>query len=346
MTLFSRDPSPDLPREPEAARVHWSAASVRRRPRRDKAVAAALGVALVLAALALPRIGALRAAPTRAGFGTLVVESQPAGWHVWDGEADRGATPLTLSLPSGRRTLTLRRGTATRELRVEIAAGERAVYHLDLPGPPPSGDLHVDTKPAGVLIAVDGIGLGTSPVDVRDLGAGRHLVTALSGDRVFSESVEIEPGRSASLVLALDEAGAPAIGGVVVRSPIDLEVYEGDALVGSSRNARLMFMPGRHVLRLANADLGFQATKTVEVQPGTAAAVTVAPPPGSLSVNAAPWAEVWLDGERVGETPIANYPAALGTHEIVLRHPKFGERRRIVVVRQGTPVRVGVDLRE
>src|SRR5512133_3081301 len=56
--------------------------------RRDKAVGIALGVALVLAALALPRIGALRAAPKAPASGTLVVESQPAGWHVWDGEID------------------------------------------------------------------------------------------------------------------------------------------------------------------------------------------------------------------------------------------------------------------
>jgi hypothetical protein len=131
-----------------------------------------------------------------------------------------------------------------------------------------------------------------------------------------------------------------------VRSALELEVYEGEALVGSSRNARLMFMPGRHQLRFANADLNVNATRTVEVQPGATVSITVSLPAGSLSVNATPWAEVFLDGDRVGETPIANFAAPLGTHEIVLRHPKYGERRRIVVVRQGTPVRLGVDLRE
>jgi hypothetical protein len=144
----------------------------------------------------------------------------------------------------------------------------------------------------------------------------------------------------------LDKAGTPAVGWVVVRSPIELEVYEGDALVGSSRNARLMFMPGRHALRLANAEVNFQETRTIEVRPGSTAGVVVTVPSGSLSVNAAPWAEVWLDGERVGETPIANYAAPLGTHEVVLRHPSLGERRRIVTIRQGAPVRFGVDLRQ
>ena len=32
-------------------------------------------------------------------------------------------------------------------------------------------------------------------------------------------------------------------------------------------------------------------------------------PPGTLHINAVPWAEVWIDGERIGETPIGNLPA-------------------------------------
>jgi serine/threonine-protein kinase len=107
-----------------------------------------------------------------------------------------------------------------------------------------------------------------------------------------------------------------------------------------------MFMPGRHQLRLVNEELDVEVTKTVAVQAGATASVAVPLPSGSLSVNAAPWAEVFLDGNRVGETPMANFAAPLGTHEIVLRHPKFGERRRTVVIRRGAPVRVGVDLRE
>ena len=320
----------------------------RRRRRRHTVLALALGAGLILLALvAIPRLGAFRARPAPpATAGTLVIESEPAGWHVWDGEIDRGATPLTLVLPAGQRSLVLRRGTAMRELQADVSSGGRTVYHLDLPGPPPTGDLHVSTKPPGAIVVVDGNGRGLSPVDVRDLKAGRHAVTILHGDRVLTEAVTIEAGRAASLMIPLDEAAAPAVGWVVIQSDVELEVYEGESLVGSSRNARLLFMPGRHVLRLANRDLNVDATRIVQVQPGATASVPVRLPAGSLSVNASPWAEVWMDGAKIGETPIANYAAPLGSHEVVLRHPKFGERRRLVVVAQGQPVRIGVDLRE
>jgi hypothetical protein len=63
-------------------------------------------------------------------------------------------------------------------------------------------------------------------------------------------------------------------------------------------------------------------------------------------VNAQPWAEVFVDGERVGETPIGNLSRRIGSHEVVFRHPELGERREVVVITAGKPARVGVDLRK
>jgi hypothetical protein len=33
-----------------------------------------------------------------------------------------------------------------------------------------------------------------------------------------------------------------------------------------------------------------------------------------LNVNARPWANVWLDGRAVGETPLANLRVPVGEH--------------------------------
>jgi hypothetical protein len=69
--------------------------------------------------------------------------------------------------------------------------------------------------------------------------------------------------------------------------------------------------------------------------------VLVEPPTGVLYVNAVPWAEVFVDGTKIGDTPIANHPTALGSHEIVLRHPRYGEQRLTVLVSLSAPARVG-----
>jgi serine/threonine-protein kinase len=54
---------------------------------------------------------------------------------------------------------------------------------------------------------------------------------------------------------------------------------------------------------------------------------------GRVSVNAEPWAEVWIDDRNIGETPLAHVEVPAGEHEVVFRHPDFGERRQRVIVR-------------
>jgi hypothetical protein len=77
---------------------------------------------------------------------------------------------------------------------------------------------------------------------------------------------------------------------------------------------------------------------------GKTTAIRVDAPKASLSVNARPWADVTIDGNATGQTPIANLLVAIGRHEIVFRHPQFGERRQSVLVRAQGPNRVAVDL--
>ena len=79
---------------------------------------------------------------------------------------------------------------------------------------------------------------------------------------------------------------------------------------------------------------------------GKTATTRVDLPNGLLSVNAQPWAEVWIDGERVGETPIGNLQRPIGTHQVVFRHPDLGERRESVVITLLQAARLGVDLRK
>ena len=66
---------------------------------------------------------------------------------------------------------------------------------------------------------------------------------------------------------------------------------------------------------------------------------------GQVYVNARPWADVWIDGRLVGTTPLSAVSVPTGTHEIIWRHPEFGERRQTVVVSADVPTRLGVDLR-
>jgi hypothetical protein len=105
-----------------------------------------------------------------------------------------------------------------------------------------------------------------------------------------------------------------------------------------------MVAPGRHTFELTSERLEFRTTVTLQVAAGQTASATVQIPNGSLSINALPWAEVLVDGESVGITPLANLSLPIGAHEVVWRHPELGERRQAVTVQAGTPARIGIDL--
>ena len=135
-------------------------------------------------------------------------------------------------------------------------------------------------------------------------------------------------------------------GRLAVAAPVPLRVYEKGRLVGTTEAESTMLPQGTHQLEFVNESVGFLARRTVTIKPGVTSSVKLDAPPGTLHINAVPWAEVWIDGERVGETPIGNLQAKIGTREIVFKHPELGERRTTATVTLKEPVRISMDLRK
>jgi hypothetical protein len=58
---------------------------------------------------------------------------------------------------------------------------------------------------------------------------------------------------------------------------------------------------------------------------------------GILAVNAQPWATVFVDGERLGDTPLElRVPA--GRYRVRIAHESYGQVERTVRVRAGARV--------
>jgi hypothetical protein len=53
---------------------------------------------------------------------------------------------------------------------------------------------------------------------------------------------------------------------------------------------------------------------------------------GSLSINSNPWSVVFIDGKKVGNTPLMRVPATAGRHEITLENKKQGIRQKLKIV--------------
>jgi hypothetical protein len=278
--------------------------------------------------------------------GQLVVVSQPAGGDVMvDGER-RGVTPLTLSLTPGPHALQLNRADVSRSISVTIKAGAETTHYVDLEARPvpEAGQLVVSSDPPGARVTIDGQARGVTPMTLEDMAAGQHTVVVQGASGPVQRSVTVQRGQSASLMVSM--TGQAAFGWVSISSPVVLQVLEDDRKLGTSETDRIVLPAGQHTLKILNQRLGFQAARVVHVPAGGGASLKIDPPNGVVNLNALPWAEAWIDGRQVGETPLGNVKLPIGEHEVVFRNPQFGERRQTFLVTANEPARVAVDFKK
>jgi hypothetical protein len=318
----------------------------------------ALGMAIVMVAafeVVMRYFNPFAAAPshaisvseTGATHGTLSIDSTPQARVLVDDEA-KGTTPVRLDLTPGVHRVRLEAEGHGRSFQVNVIAGKEVSQVVELSRTQDTGTIEVNSDPPGARVVLDGKPVGVAPITLNDVKPGAHslVVEGANGSSV-RQVVQVVAGAKAAILAPLGAAlpaNVPAGGWITVESSEELQVLEGGKLLGSSRMERIMVPAGAHDIELRNDAAGFTTTRSVQVQPGKVARVAVQLPDGSLSLNAVPWAEVWLDGQRVGETPVGNVTVRAGTHELIFRHPQHGEIRQTVVVKAGEIGRVTVNM--
>ena len=208
--------------------------------------------------------------------------------------------------------------------------------------------LTIESPMSGDVVMVDGREAGVTPLTL-NVGSSKHLIRVLSreGTRPAGPADATVAGERAGVRARTDIALASQrqrSGGLRLSSPIEIHVFEGERLLGSSADGPIVTTAGVHDLDLVNSALGYRSRQTVAIKAGQIVPLTVRPPDGRVSINALPWAQVWIDGNPVGETPLANLSVSVGEHEITFRHPQLGERRETTVVQSGTLTRVSASL--
>jgi len=199
-----------------------------------------------------------------------------------------------------------------------------------------SGSLVTASEPSGARVTVDGRFRGFTPLTLNDLSVGSHVVV-ISGDQgSVRRTVAVTSERTVEMI----ESIYP--GWLKVLAPFELEITEGTREIQLDDRHQTLMPPGPHELRLENRALGYRETRRVEIRPGETASLSLAPARSTLTVTATVQAEVLVDGESVGQTPLSDHPVALGTRGITVRTAAGTERRFSMTVTV-KPVRIDVD---
>jgi len=189
-----------------------------------------------------------------------------------------------------------------------------------------TGGLKIESTPPGARILVDGTDRGNTPIELDDVAPGKHVVVLESNVGTVQRTVTVTAG----LVAEVNES--IFAGFLTVYSPFEVSITEGTRAFRADDRGEIMLPAGHHELKLSNRALGFEETRSVDLTPGQRLTLSVTPPQSTVTVTATEAAEVWLDNFKLGDTPLTDAPATLGTHELVVRRAAGGERRFTITV--------------
>jgi hypothetical protein len=288
---------------------------------------------------------AVTASELHSANGTLAIDATSKA-KVFIDDKQQGETPFRADLPAGQHRVRLEADGAARSFVVNVISGKEISQLVELSSTAVNGIVDVKSDPAGARVLLDGRNVGVSPISIPDVKPGTHALMVEGPNGSIRQVVQVTAGATASVFVPLNTAASnlPTGGWLTIDAPEEMHVYEGGRLLGTSRTERIMLQAGNHDLELRNDAVGFSTTRNVQIQGGKLAKVSIQLPDGTLSLNATPWAEVFVDGQRVGETPVGNVAVRAGTHEVVFRHPQHGEVRQTVVVKAGEAGRVTVNM--
>ncbi len=203
---------------------------------------------------------------------------------------------------------------------------------------PHMGQLDIITTPDQAKILIDGADIGPSPVNNLQIPPGPVMVQAsLPGYETVSRQVVVQTGRKNMVTLNLQPSSGKL---TIVSNPAGATVTIDKRRVGVTPIQDLTIQPGNKqvVVNLKGYD---QYTENVTVIPGSqqqvwANLVKTLPPNGHLSINSTPsGAVLWLDGKRLGRTPLKNRLLKAGNYNVKLTMTDYLPLEQVVVVERG-----------
>lgn len=163
--------------------------------------------------------------------GFIYVTSTPESASVTVEGTNAGKTPVTVRVsPSGIYTVQVQlKYFDIWEKRVQVYSSEVTKVHAKLN--PGKGALTVISVPQEAEVHLDGVAKGKTPLTIKPIGASRHALKVVKGNREYTEDVEILTGENKILNIALKVLRANLS---VDSKPTGAKVYIDGLAVGTT----------------------------------------------------------------------------------------------------------------
>ena len=320
---------------------------------------------LVMLIIAIAMIGITSAAvvmtPIGGDAGFYDITSSPSGAAVTVDSTPVGNTPTTATVyVTGTPGHTIAVNLAGYEPWSQYysgnpAAGQHIAVHASLVPIVQTGNIYVDSNPAGASAILDnGYDQLTTPGTFNAVSTGWHNVeVSKSGYQLYSTSIEVKPGATSNVYATLvpnSQYGSISATSVPVGASLYVDsIYQGytNQIVGN-------LAVGTHTVTMKKSGYkDFSQTATVYNAQTTSVSVTLSPvsspTTGDLDVSSTPsGASVYLNGDYQGETrssgPLYITSLVPGTYTVILKKSGYQDYTTTAKIVAGTTAQVAAVL--
>jgi len=285
----------------------------------------------------------------------LRFKTTPPGARVYlDGRPLDGVTPLELPpMPLDQdthvATFSLEgHGDETRRFSLKEGLLDVGATLTRVTSQESKGRINITSTPPGATIVMGGKVLGQAPLQGVEVTGGKaHAISArLAGHETQERLVDVDKGATVDVVFELDREAQVDTGTLTLdSSPTDCTVYlEKGRNLGKTPLKKVKVPAGTLTLRLVHDRKGVDFSARVKVDKDQDTRQTIVVPKGRLKVVVRSWADVYVDGTKIGTTPFGAKDLFAGKHEVRLVNPKLGkDERESVLVKPGEDAKVKRD---
>ncbi len=272
--------------------------------------------------------------PTQVQYGSIYVESQPSGAQIYFNGNYRGLSPVTITQvwPGSYTIGAEMSGYHSYSTTTTVSSGTRSTVYCTLSPMDTAGALYVVSTPSNANIYLDTVYKGRTPMTINNIAAGSHILEIdTAGFYDWKSTVNVPAGGTNTVSATLNPMPSSSVGWIyVASSPGGASVTLDGNAVGQTPNTGSLKLnnvaAGDHTVALSLAGYSPYSAQT-SVLPNTVSEVSAILQPaapvsgtGGLSVTSTPdGANVLLDNEFMGITPLNLGAVATGTHTITIQ---------------------------
>ncbi len=281
--------------------------------------------------------------------GTLLVNSDAGGDVFVDGQRKDAAPAIINGLPAGDHVVEVKKdGFPSWRQTVNVPAGQQVKVAATF-GAATNSSLRVISNEPDVEIFVDGESKGKAPVSIQSIKPGEHIVGGRKTRfKPMEQTVRVAPGENSIVSFRMEVAPPDRPRATLkVQSQVpNAEVFVDGSSLGRAPIDRNDLDPGKHYIVVHKDGFTDFKREVVLLENQSITMVADLAATGTVRVLSSPeGAEVKIDGELVGHTPVQRDAVSSGDHIVEFKMKGFFDHKETMKIEGGREKVFSVDLK-